>query len=129
MIVIVTGGRHYAGTGLVEALDDLQARHPGFMIFVGDATGADEVTRDWADARGRGMAGADKRIWVCPAQWDRYGKRAGPIRHRLMVSLAESWSRHLDLPAICLAAAGGRGTAHCVRLCREAGFEVREVMP
>ena len=120
MIVIVTGGRSYAGTGLVEALDALAQEHQRFSIFVGDATGADRIAQAWARDRKPGL------LCVFGAAWASYGKAAGPQRNARMVSRAIA--EHLrGERVICLAAPGGRGTADCVRRCREAGFEVRKV--
>lgn len=123
MIVIVTGGRTYAGTGLVEALDALEREEPGFYLLVGDADGADRVAREWSINR------HPRRCLVFEAHWAAYGKKAGPERNARMVRtvrLNRAWQA-LDGPVLCLAAPGGRGTADCVRRCREAGFEVREV--
>lgn len=120
MIVIVTGGRSYNGTGLVEALDALEKQSQGFQLIVGDCTGADKIARQWA--RGRPA----EETLVVYARWQMYGKAAGPRRNADMVATAIH-HRDDDEPIICLAAPGGRGTADCVRRCREAGFEVREV--
>lgn len=121
MIVIVTGGRTYAGTGLVEALEALERECPGFTLFVGDATGADQIAWEWHESKPRRGIAVEFR-----ADWWTHGKRAGPIRNQQMVSRAKM--RMADgRKVICLAAPGGRGTADCVRQCREAGFEVREV--
>jgi len=117
VIVIVTGGRDYAGTGLVEALDEVLAKHPGLVLYVGDARGADARARAWAESRG-----VPCREFA--ANWS-LGPAAGPTRNAIMVSSAANFAR-MD-PALCLAAPGGRGTADCVERCRKAGIEVREV--
>lgn len=125
MIVIVTGGRAYNGTGLVEALDELRCQD--FHLLVGDASGADAIARRWYDtARRDGKGPFPLRRTVFVAEWDKYGKSAGPIRNETMVAYAQI-KREKGQPILCLAAPGGRGTADCVRRCREAGFEVREV--
>lgn len=125
MIVIVTGGRAYNGTGLVEALDEL--RGPDFHLFVGDANGADAIARNWFVRRTLEAIGPlPLRRTVFKAAWETHGKAAGPRRNEWMVSVAEL-KRAKGHRIICLAAPGGRGTADCVRRCREAGFEVREV--
>lgn len=125
MIVIVTGGRTYAGTGLVEALDEL--RGPDFHLFVGDANGADAIARRWFEVATRdGKGPFPLRRTFFQADWNKYGKAAGPIRNETMVALAQV-KQAKGHRVICLAAPGGRGTADCVRRCRKAGFEVREV--
>jgi hypothetical protein len=130
MIVIVTGGRTYAGTGLVEELDKLEREEPGFYLIVGGhkdrpSTGADLIAQKWA--ADRHALNAQHRWTKVDADWKRLRRAAGPIRNGEMVNHA-LWAREwLDEPIICLAAPGGRGTADCVRRCREAGFEVRAV--
>lgn len=118
MIVIVTGGRDYAGPGLVEALDRLHAERGIVELITGDATGADTIAAEWARARGVHFA---QHV----AHWSR-GRRAGPIRNAEIVGHALLHAAP-DMDVICLAALGGFGTADCVRRCRKAGIEVREV--
>lgn len=120
MIVIVTGGRGYNGTGLVEALMAIYQEYGGpKRLFVGDATGADALAKAWVRTLDR------YDITTFSADWERHGKAARPRRNAEMVRAASLWWP--QRPVICLAAPGGRGTADCVRRCREAGFEVREV--
>lgn len=122
MIVIVTGGRAYNGTGLVEALDALERESSDYdpmMLIVGDARGADQIARDWAIKNS-----VFHKLHL--ADWDAYGKGAGPRRNSDMVKSAFEFKMQVET-VICLAAPGGRGTADCVNRCREAGFEVREV--
>lgn len=124
MIVIVTGGRNYAGTGLVEALDALNAECPDFELFVGCATGADQIARDWTERAFDAMRRFHSRS-VFHADWKRLGKAAGPERNARMVNAAQRERRGRRV--VCLAAPGDIGTADCVRRCRKAGFEVRKV--
>lgn len=52
-----------------------------------------------------------------PADWERYGKRAGPIRNRKMLDQG---------PDLVVAFGGDKGTADCVREARRRGIAVRE---
>lgn len=117
MIVIVTGGRNYAGAGLVAALDEVLVKHPGLVLYVGDARGADARARAWAECHK-----VPYREFA--ADWS-LGPSAGPKRNAIMVSSAVNFARME--PALCLAAPGGRGTADCVERCRKAGIEVRTI--
>lgn len=118
MIVIVTGGRDYTGTGLLDALDELHANVGIVELVTGDATGADAIAVEWAITR---------RVCFAQhiAQWS-LGRKAGPIRNAGIVAHALLHSAP-DLPVLCLAAPGGRGTADCVERCRKAGIEVRAI--
>lgn len=142
MIVIVTGGRDYNGTGLVEALDELRAAHPDFGLHVGDfKTGAESVARSWVtsrnmqaihDAQSEGLrtciVETPRLQWVIVfRQYEWYGKEAISRRNQLMVDEAVFLPR--NAPFLCLVA-GGDGDDYAqdlVHRCREAGFEIREV--
>ena len=111
--VIVTGGRNYQRTDLVwAALDYLQ---PGVRL-VGGAPGADRAAREWARARG-------VRLFVFEADWYEYGRAAGPMRNREMVSRA-CMLRGNGREVIPIRFPGGRGTYDCVKQLTAADFEV-----
>lgn len=113
MRVIVCGGRDYAERRLLNAtLDTIHAERPISHLWHGNARGADSL----ADAWGR----QNPEVSVCPvpAQWKKYGKRAGPIRNQTMLG------QGIDL---VIAFPGGRGTADMIKRAREAGVEVMEI--
>lgn len=109
MRVIVCGGRNYAdGKRLRRILDDM----PVSKVITGAATGADQLAVEWA--RARGIEAVEY-----PADWDRFGNEAGPIRNRKMLDE--------EKPDWVLAFPGGKGTANMVRQAKERGVEVHEV--
>jgi hypothetical protein len=81
-------------------------------IISGMAPGVDTVAVDWA---------------VCnwckwhefTADWDKYGRAAGPIRNKQMLLEGK--------PDLVVAFPGGRGTAGMIKLAKEAGVPVLEV--
>lgn len=73
MIVIVTGGRNYAGSGLVAELDRIHAETSIAWLLAGDAAGADEIAYRWA----RAAEGVE--IARFAADWVRLGTSAGPL--------------------------------------------------
>src|SRR5258708_269331 len=80
MRIIVTGDRFWACHRLAAAiLRRLVKRYgPAIVIVHGDAPGVDE---SFATAcRGLGI-----EVEAHPADWDRLGKRAGPIRNQEMI--------------------------------------------
>jgi hypothetical protein len=109
-IVIITGGRDYSNKDKIYAtLDHFKPT----MIIVGCAQGADYITIGYA---------LEKEIpyKVYIADWNKYGKGAGPKRNREML---ES-----NPHATVIAFKGGRGTANCVMTAKSLGLKVYEVV-
>lgn len=119
MRVIVCGGRDYAdGAGaqwanLRRAILSIHqgANGPISLLIHGNARGADTAA---------GCLARDFQIPcdAVPAQWKKFGDKAGPIRNKKMLGMG------VDL---VIAFPGGRGTANMVKQARAAGVEVREV--
>lgn len=86
---------------------------PELCIIHGGATGADTCADDWC------VINFHTNVRVYPADWNKYGKRAGIIRNIEMLDK--------ETPDMVLAFPGGVGTAHMVREARARGIEVREV--
>jgi len=102
--VIVTGGRNYENQAVVYRV--LNHVRPSILL-VGDCpTGADALARQWAME-------TETRHKVFVAEWDRWGKSAGPRRNKAMVDSA-------DAETIVIAFPGASGTNHC---CNYAQFE------
>lgn len=103
--VVATGSRFWDDEPIIrQALSELP---PGSRIAHGACpTGADEIVDTVAQDMGFDVV-------RYPADWDRYGKRAGPIRNSHMVTL--------EHPSICLAFIPQgvlcRGTNDCIRKC------------
>ncbi len=111
--VLVCGGRDYTDAARLEAvLDEIDAELGPLIIIEGEARGADQLAALWASHKGR-------ECIPFPANWDRHGLRAGPIRNQTMLDHGR--------PDIVVAFPGGRGTADMVARARRARLEVREV--
>jgi hypothetical protein len=111
--VLVCGGRDFDDRAALDAaLDRLHARRSVTLLIAGGAPGADTMAEQWA--RDRGI-----RTRIYMAQWNIYGRAAGPIRNARMLRKGR--------PDLVVAFPGGSGTAGMVALAREAGVEV--VMP
>lgn len=112
MRVIVTGGRDYGDAARVWleivriGMQDMHA-----IIVHGAAPGADTLARFIAEDLGLVTE-------AHPANWNKWGKAAVPIRNQDMVDLGAD---------LVLAFPGGADAADCVRRARAAGIEVREV--
>jgi len=112
MKVLVCGGRRYTDqTFAFAVLDRVHVKRPITLIIEGGATGADRFAREWAIARG-------VRYQTFEANWQRYGNRAGPVRNHTMLREGK--------PDFVVAFAGGSGTAHMVRIAKEASTRVLE---
>lgn len=113
MRVLVCGGRDYQDEFRLHSfLDEFRLENEVDLIIEGGAKGADSFARNWADMY----------YIPClehPANWPRDGKSAGPIRNSAMLRLYK--------PHVVIAFPGGKGTAHMVRIAKEAGVKVIEV--
>lgn len=126
MRVLVTGSRKWTDRDAVyRALDGqleiacAEIGLPGLTVVHGDcAIGADRLADEWVKDR-------RKSFWQVflflaephPADWERHGKSAGPIRNQQMVDLGAD---------VCLAFPLGRspGTRHCMKAAERAGIPV-----
>lgn len=82
------------------------------IIISGKARGVDSAAIDWAITQ-----------WAqweeYPADWKKYGNRAGPIRNQQMIDEGK--------PDLVIAFPGGGGTADMVRRSKKAGIPVMEI--
>ena len=109
MRVLVCGGRDFSDAALMCRVlrDTLKA---GDTLIAGAARGADALAERFCPP------GVTKEIY--PADWQKYGKAAGPIRNQQMLDAK---------PDLVVAFPGGRGTADMVRRAEAAGVMVRRI--
>ena len=113
--VLVCGGRDFDDrAGLFAALDRLHAARAFSVVIAGGARGADTLAVEWATDRG-----VPTEVYM--AEWERLGRKAGPIRNQRMLDEGK--------PGLVVAFPGGRGTAGMVALSREAGVDVITIDP
>lgn len=109
--IAVTGGRDFEPTS--AELDRFWELWYGLalegrpVLLHGDSRGVDRAVA--AAVRRKGF-----EVIAFPANWDRHGKAAGPLRNEQMMKQAEA----------LIAFPGGRGTAHCTSIARQAGKSV-----
>lgn len=111
--ILVTGSRKWDDVVLLcQALEDVWQLYGDQLVIVHGhcPTGADHLADLWAVAKGL-------RVERHPADWERHGKAAGPLRNQEMVDLGAD---------LCLAflAPDSRGTKDCVRRASVAGIPV-----
>ncbi|MGR9384899.1 SLOG family protein [Rhizobium leguminosarum] len=78
-------------------------------VIHGGCRGADEGAGDWAKSE-------HIPVVVCPANWKKHGKAAGPIRNREMLETHK--------PDYVIALPGGKGTANMISLAEASGVPV-----
>jgi hypothetical protein len=114
--ILVTGSRDLANAYLVNAtldgvLDGLMYAKPDdtdIVLIHGGAKGADTLAANWAASKGI-------RCERYNAQWDAYGKAAGPMRNQQMVDTGAD-------VVVGFLAEGSRGTADCLKRATKAGI-------
>ncbi len=107
---IVCGGRDYSDkVFLKRSLDELLKIDWNFVLVHGDARGADTLAAEWAN----------NDAWVLveahPADWNKHGRKAGPIRNQEMLDSGIDG---------VIAFAGGYGTADMVNRALQTGVPV-----
>lgn len=113
MRVLVCGGRDYSPELVVLWLDGFDLHGPNLDVIIeGGARGADRGAQMWAKQ-------CSKELLTFPADWEKYGKRAGYLRNVQMLEEGK--------PDLVVAFPGGKGTAMMVRLAKEKGIEVIEI--
>lgn len=120
MRIIVTGSRAWPDPKKVhEELTQLYLQHGPFVLVHGAcATGADAAAHHWHEVAGVWLGCHEVRY---PADWERYGKKAGPLRNAEMVS------KGADL-VVAFPLFDSKGTLHTIELAEEAGIPVKKVM-
>lgn len=120
MKVLICGGRDMdkfaAWNWLEQNLKDELAFASGCSsaltidaIIHGGCRGADEGAVEWAKSE-------SVKAIVCPADWKKHGKAAGPIRNREMLEFHK--------PDYVVALPGGKGTANMIALAESHGVPV-----
>lgn len=110
MRVLVCGGREFSNKELIfKTLDAVKRKYPEELLIIhGAASGADLFAEAWAKDRQVPYLGI-------PAEWLKYGRKAGPIRNKYMAD-------NCNLDA-CVAFAGGNGTKDMLERVRKLGIE------
>jgi hypothetical protein len=110
--VIVAGGRDFADAELLNSVLCEMYGDKDIEVVCGDASGADTLGKKWAEKNG-------KAVKSFPADWRKYGKKAGPIRNRQMAE----YGTHL----VAFWDGVSRGTGGMINVASELGLDVTVV--
>ena len=108
MKILCCGSRDWKNKGRIQ---DILEKYPKDTIIIqGEASGADKLCKEVA--KSLGMV-----VIPVPADWDKYGKAAGPIRNKLMLDMGpvEVIAFHNDFK-------NSKGTKNCVMQARQQGI-------
>lgn len=109
MKVIIAGGRNFSDKDFLYKYMD-QWKDEITVVISGCAKGADSLGAKWA--RDRGI-----EVEPYPAQWSRYGRKAGPLRNIEMLEKGK--------PDMVVVFKGGTGSAHMASIAKKAGVDTR----
>lgn len=111
MKVIIAGGRDFNDYELLKDKCDMYlSQQTDVEIVSGTANGADKLGEIYAKERGY-------RLSQFPADWDSYGKGAGPIRNRQMADYADFLIAFWDRKS--------KGTENMIYEARKRGLSIR----
>lgn len=116
--LLVTGSREWKNKKrLVEALEEVLHEHHELIVVHGHCpSGADAMAHAW----GMDMETSfyPVRVEPHPADWDKHGNRAGPLRNTHMIRLGAD---------LCLAflTPGCKGTVDCAAKAQANGIPIR----
>lgn len=110
MRILVCGGRDFTDySKLCNVMDEMNLDElQPIVIIAGEARGADTLAKRYAEECDWGYEGY-------PADWDKYGSRAGYVRNKQMLTEGR--------PELVVAFPGGKGTEMMVKLSKEAGVK------
>lgn len=85
LAVIVCGSRNWTDAEVIRAdLDRLTQRYEDILVIEGGAPGADRIAGEWCEV-GAVLPCRLVLHQQIPADWEKHGKAAGPIRNQQML--------------------------------------------
>ena len=102
---------------LCDRLDHFTSQLGKLVVIHGDADGADALADRWADER-------KHTRMIFYADWDEYGKAAGPLRNQEMIAYILPKQNRF---AIAFWNGKSKGTADMIQRCRDSKVPLRIV--
>ena len=114
MKIIIAGSRKFNDYALLKkTLDEILIDDDNYEIVSGCCSGADKLGERYAVEKGF-------RVKHFPADWDKFGKAAGPIRNALMADYADGLVLFWD--------GTSKGSKNMLENARKRGLEIKEVI-
>ena len=111
--VIIAGGRDFDDyTRLCRVMDHVLRNKSEITIISGGSRGADTLGEKYARERGDNLI-------IIKANWTKYGKSAGYIRNKEMLSLADG--------VVCFWDKKSKGTGHMINITNKSGKPLKVV--
>ena len=117
--ILICGGRHFCDYALLESIADNVVKEQVFSeieIVSGHCVGADRMGEEYAKRRNYALK-------VFPAEWKKYGKRAGPIRNKQMIDYIAEFENKI---VIAFTSPNTKGTKNTIALAKKANIRVIE---
>ena len=120
--ILVCGGRHFKEYEILKLLlnEYLFENHllpSNIEIVSGNCDGADLLGERWAREK-------NIELKVFPAEWEKYGKSAGPIRNKQMIDYIKQFESKL---VIAFASNNSIGTKNTIKLAKKENIPIIEV--
>ena len=118
LYIIVCGGRHFIDFPLLcDILDNVIGDTKEIEIVSGHCQGADMLGEKYAEEH-------DMPVKLFPADWTKYGRRAGPIRNKQMVDYIKSFDNRI---VIAFTNENTIGTRNTIAIAKKAKIPVMEI--
>ena len=117
--ILVCGGRRFDDYDLLEkTINDViaEAGRTDIEIVSGHCVGADKLGELYAEKH-------NAQVKIFPAEWKKYGKRAGPMRNKQMVDYISGFKNKI---VIAFVSANTKGTRNTITLAKKANIRVIE---
>ena len=115
--IIVCGGRHFENYALLCKTLAENFGNDIEEIVSGHCQGADMFGEQWAKEH-------EVSCKIFPAEWKRYGKKAGPMRNKQMVDYIDGFSKKA---VVAFTSPNSVGTRNTIALAKRNGIPVIEV--
>lgn len=117
--ILICGDRHFCDYALLESIADNVIKGQNFSeieIVSGHCIGADRMGEEYAKRRNYALK-------IFPAEWKKYGKRAGPIRNKQMIDYIAEFESKI---VIAFTSPNTKGTKNTIALAKKANIRVIE---
>ena len=117
--ILVCGGRHFSDYALLEKTINGVIAESGckdIEIVSGHCVGADRLGELYAEKH-------NVQVKIFPAEWKKYGKRAGSMRNKQMIDYISGFKNKI---VVAFVSAKTKGTRNTISLAKRANIRIIE---